>query len=447
MKIVMGKFRIFGFLFFLYFGCSSLLFANTLLDQADQLIKANRAAEAFDLLISNIETGAGTPQFDLLLGIAALESGQPTQAVFALERVLAMDPNNTRARLELGRAYFEMGENEAAKEEFTATKSQEVPSGVGEAIEQYLTAIDARLSARDRLFRFYVAGRAGYDSNVNSATDSSTVALPAFGNLVFTLDQTARELDSSFFRLSAGGLFSSRMFERDDLIAFAGADIFHRSTFNEQNFDTSAIDARAGLRYLKDDKNAFVGSLHGQKYLIDGDSSRNQAGVNLQWLHSRSRNTQFSVFGQWVIQRFPGQNVRDVNQYSGGVGIVHIFTAAGDPLVYASVSAGTDDELNDTRSDLGRTFAGIRIGGQYTWKDGINLIGSMNYQYSRYGDDDPLFRERRRDHFLLMRTGVELELVEKWIIQPEIQYIRNDSSLIINDFDRWQVFVNARYDF
>jgi tetratricopeptide (TPR) repeat protein len=422
--------------------------AEEIINQAQQLLNENKPAEAFDLLIVEIDQRSGTPEYDLVLGIAALDSDRPTQAVFAFERVLAVDPDNTRARIELARAYFEMGENEASREEFSYASTQEIPEEVSATIEEYLTAIDARLrvETQQRRIGFYLQASAGYDSNVNSATDSSTVALPAFGNLVFTLDNSARELDSGFYQVEGGASFSSLVPGQEKLAVFGGASLFHRPTYNERNFDTSAANAQLGLRYTQD-RNAFIASLQAQTYLIDEDTNRKQAGGNLQWLHTASERTQYSVFAQGLVQRFPGQRIRDVNQYSGGVGVVHLLRGKGNPVIYGSLFAGADYELIDTRPDFGRDFAGIRSGGQYSLNEHIKLIGSASYQYSRYGGDDPLFQERRRDHFVFLRGGVEYSYKQNWVLTPEVRYLLNDSSLIVNDFDRWQLLVTARYNF
>jgi tetratricopeptide (TPR) repeat protein len=425
----------------------SLSVAAADLSEASRLIDAGRHGDAYDLLIRDLEASAGTPDYDLLLGIAALESGHPTQAVFAFERVLDVDPDNVRARLELARAYYDMNENEAAREEFRVTRTKQLPAGVEQTIEQYLTAIDSRLRAEEKIFRFFVEAQAGYDTNVNSATDTSQVALPAFGNLVFTLDQSARELDSGFGRIRGGAAFSTKFMDRDDLRVFGGAEAYYRAAFSESDFSTAAGDAHLGLRYMVDDANALNVSVQGQNYQVGGDTNRNQGGVNLQWLHATPSNTQYSVFGQMVAQRFPGQSVRNVNQYSGGVGVVHIYNRPGDPLVYASVFAGTDEELNDLREDIGRTFVGVRAGGKYSLREDLDLIGGVNYQYSGYNANDPLFQETRKDHFFFLRAGLDYQVREQLKITPEVQYIHNDSTLPINDFDRWQLFVSARYDF
>ena len=297
------------------------------------------------------------------------------------------------------------------------------------------------------MFRFFVEARGGYDSNVNSATDTSTVALPAFGNLVFTLDQSARELDSGFFRIRGGASFSTKFMNRDNLLVYGGAQAYYRDAFDETDFSTAAGDANLGLRYILDENNAVTASVLGEVYRVGDRPNRNQGGFNLQWLHTVQKNTQYSVFTQGLVQRFPGQSVRNVNQFSGGVGVVHIYNRQGDPLVYASAFVGLDDELNSSRPDIGRTFVGVRTGGKYSLRKDLDLIGGLSYQYSGYGADDPLFQKTRKDNFVFVRAGVDYKYRDNLKFTPEIQYMRNYSTLPINDFSRWQFLLSARYDF
>src|ERR1051325_6517870 len=93
----------------------SLAFADELTDRAKRLLNQRQAKQAYELLLPQEGARAGDPEFDYLLGIAALDAGAPERAVFALERVLAVQPNNHVARAEIARAYLALGEREAAR--------------------------------------------------------------------------------------------------------------------------------------------------------------------------------------------------------------------------------------------------------------------------------------------------------------------------------------------
>lgn len=420
--------------------------ADALLDYARHLLDQGKAKLAYRILNDQLQQRAGSPDYDLLLGIAALNAGEPTRAVFALERVLSVQPDNARARAELARAYYQMGENKAAQQEFTSLKKRKLPPSVARTIDKYLSLIEGRLVATGTRINVYIQGAVGYDSNVNSATDTSNVAIPAFGNLIFTLDKTGRSLDSSFFSLGVGTTFSTPFHGREDLRIIGGLHFHQRIDYDETDFSPRVLDGQTGVRYAWGD-NAFVASLQGQKYYLGPQDYRDLAGGSLQWLRNFGRRTQFSLFGQIAVQRFPDQQIRDVNQYTGGVGVVHAFAIPGDPVLYASVFAGTDVQLKSSRDDLGRNFAGVRMGGEYPLGGHLTVVGNFTYQYSRYGGDDPLFLKRRRDHFIFARAGLVYQLDKHWSLRPEIQYSRIDSTLPINSFHRWQPFITIRNQF
>ena len=137
---------------------------------AKALLDARKPAAAYALLKPLEETRAGEPGFDYLIGIAALDSGEALEAVFALERVVDLAPDNGPARAELARAYLALGETEDARKEFTKVKALELPEDVEQRIDQYLATIDVYENATRTRFRPYVQMGLGYDSNVNGGT-------------------------------------------------------------------------------------------------------------------------------------------------------------------------------------------------------------------------------------------------------------------------------------
>lgn len=77
--------------------------------EMNSLVNSGQYQQAFDMGTANLEEWEGDPEFDFAYGLAALESGNPNEAVFALERVAATSTDGVlreRSRLELARAYF-----------------------------------------------------------------------------------------------------------------------------------------------------------------------------------------------------------------------------------------------------------------------------------------------------------------------------------------------------
>lgn len=97
------------------------------LRDADALLNARKPADAYNLLEPLDFEYSGNVRFDYLLGIAALDSGHPDKATLALERVLSVDPNFAGARLDMARAYFQLGDLPRAKTELEAVMKQDPP--------------------------------------------------------------------------------------------------------------------------------------------------------------------------------------------------------------------------------------------------------------------------------------------------------------------------------
>src|SRR6185369_18087686 len=83
---------------------------STLLAEARSMLDAGKAKEAYALLAEQEVAFAGTLEFDYLFGLAALDSHRAKEAVFALERVVAAQPDFPGARMDLARAQLELGE-------------------------------------------------------------------------------------------------------------------------------------------------------------------------------------------------------------------------------------------------------------------------------------------------------------------------------------------------
>ena len=113
--------------------------------RAQQLLNQNKPAEAYEYLAPFEDRYAGDVDFDYVLGISALDSGKSDKATLAFERVLAVNPNFAGARLDMARAYFQLGDADRAKAEFLTVRELNPPQQALAVIKQYLDAIDKKI--------------------------------------------------------------------------------------------------------------------------------------------------------------------------------------------------------------------------------------------------------------------------------------------------------------
>ena len=416
--------------------------ADELTDRAKTLLEQNKATEAFALLDTEENVRAGEVSYDLLLGVSALESGQNTRAVFALERVLAVEPNNARARAEIARAYLAMGDTTAARQEFESVQKQGVPPEVSDTIDRFLDAVDRIDSVTRTTVRGYAEAGLGYDSNVNAATSKSTIAIPGFGGLPFTLDSDSKASESWMSNL-AGGLNLRAPINRD--VAFvAGASGVLRSNFQAHQFDNLSADAYAGI-VVTQDKNVFSFNAQFNQYLLDDHNYRTAAGMSGQWQYNLDARNQFSAFVQYSDLHYPTQEVRDADRWVAGGAFAHAFR--GGEVVYASAYGLTEDPQQSGVQWLGFDGFGVRAGGQMNLNAKTVLFAGGAVEYRHYAAEDPSFLTERKDTQYDLTLGVNYTPARNWIVTPRLSFTYNDSNIDLNTYHREVASVVLRRDF
>lgn len=113
-------------------------FADSVLDQAQNLVNSKKYIQAYDLLAPLEDERAGQPDYDYIYGLTLLEAGEPSRAAFAFERCLGTDPNNGPCRVQMARTHLALGETVSSRKELDTIKQYNPPPEVKQLVEQYL---------------------------------------------------------------------------------------------------------------------------------------------------------------------------------------------------------------------------------------------------------------------------------------------------------------------
>lgn len=418
-----------------------LALGDALTDRAKALLKRSDAKAAYELLLPLESQRAGDPEFDYLLGIAALDAGDPERAVFALERVLALQPNNHVARAEIARAYYAMGEREAARREFQTVRAQAIPEEAKATVERFLSAIAAAETTR---IDGYAELSLGYDTNVNSAIGSSTIAIPAFGGATFTLAPSLTERGDQFFNFAGGVNFTRKLSQPWSMVGGVAASV--RRNTHASPFDTDTLDGNLGLRYSSG-LNAYTLGAQAQYFAIDGNHYRDTTGVVAQWQRSFDERTQATLFGQHAQLRYATQPVRDADRSIVGVAYARAFSGEFSPAFFASLYVGEEKEADAAFPHLGHQPVGARLGGQLRLGGGWSLFGSVFYEQRKYGGTEPLFLVRREDTQTDINAGLSYLWRPGTTVLAQLTHTDNKSNVDLNNFDRTVFSMSLRLNF
>jgi tetratricopeptide (TPR) repeat protein len=419
----------------------SASFADALLDQAKRLLARQQAKQAYELLLPHEAARAGQPDYDYLLGIASIDAGEGERAVFALERVLAVQPNNHLARAEIARAYLLLGEREAARREFETVRQQQIPPEAKENIDRFLAAI--RVAETTRVDGYIELG-AGYDSNVNAATRNSQIALPSLGGIIATLDPASTERDDAFGLLAAGINLTHRLAPEWALVGAASGSA--RVHSDEDRFDQLTLDGSLGARWSRGKEAITLGG-QAQTFELDHDRYREITGLVAQWQHTYDERRQATLFGQYSQLRYPTQSIRNADREVIGVAYGKAFSGAYSPVLFTSGYVGRERELASGVPHLGHELWGLRVGGQLRLGLGWSIIGNASYEERKYGGPEPIFLVTRKDKQTDVSAGVSYLIRPNTVLLGQVGYTDNNSNVAINKFDRTVATISLRVNF
>ncbi|MES2413635.1 MAG: surface lipoprotein assembly modifier [Pseudomonadota bacterium] len=417
---------------------------DALVLQARDLLDKGQARQAFDLLEPQETPRAGDPDFDTLLGISANETQQFTRAIFALERVLSVQPENSRARAELGRALFSVGDTAASRRVLLETKRDNIPVEAAATIDQFLQAIDRTEEAARSSVKTYVEAGFGYDTNINSGPGNANVAVPAFGGLVFTLNNAGIATKDNYAMVGAGISARYVVDPRWSLIGnFSGNGRGHQNPRNN-SFNSFQLDANAGASY-RYEKHEFSGVVQVGQYDVGGSTAREQAGVVGEWTYRFDGFRQLSSYIQYGTLNYPSQTIRNADRTVIGTSYAHAFRDG--LLVFGGAYAGTEKEKNSAFPQFGHKLLGLRTGAQQELAQNLSAFGGLSYESRRFNGQDPLFLVVRRDTQWNLNLGLNWIPGKFWRVTPQLSYTTVKSNVAISDFNRVVLSVNVRRDF
>jgi tetratricopeptide (TPR) repeat protein len=348
----------------------------------------------------------GLPRFDLYHGILLMAEEQYDEAIFSFERVLIFTPDQHRARLELGRAYYLTQNYERAKDSLNQILAIDPPASVKSKVKTLLARVDEAM--RRSQVQTNVGGGivVGWDSNVNSGSNLEGTLDPNLLGLT-ELTSASEPIASLFTQWSfTTGLTKPTSQNAASQFTF---DYTLRNYTEPNVSDTSAM--------------TVFGSINSQS-----DRWRSQAPANAQfsWLAGNlwqasvdvSASQQYLVWGPlWagvkvgtvMTVAISDANLSNAKDLAGIVfdakerGRVHSLSS----LYLQTSQAGQDDGHTEWRGFANR----YQLAWSLPWNIQSNV--SIAHEWRQYKADDLFFTvndistERKRRQDQIIRTDIQ----------------------------------------
>lgn len=390
---------------------------------AQQLMEQGRRDEAQGLLAQLESDNAGGQERRFLQALLDASEGRLDTAIIGLRSILDEDPTLLRVRLELARALFAAGDDEAADYHFQLAAGDQPGVSVMQAIEQYRRAIRNR-----RAWRFDFETALAPDTNINGATDADHIRVLG---LPFKLDESSQRRSGLGVAITTSG---SYRFRRDSAAPIYAAVWGHSLQYRDQSFNDESAGIEIGPEWTNQWGRLRVTG-RGAQHWFGGNPYETRTGMrlSLETMRNPGRMLLNAVTAEQVV--YPDQKHLD--------GVDVSLTSALSQVLGAQTIGSTWISLSRKTAEQGGyafTQGALGIGVSHELALGLRAGAAVGYVRSIYDDALPVFGIRRKDRIWTFETSL---MKRDWNVagfapQLRVSYGDTHSTIALNQSQRWR---------
>lgn len=410
--------------------------------ESSQFDQAYQTAQANPQLIGDVH-------FDFLYGVAAINVGRVAEGLLALERHLSAVPANDRARLELARGYFLLGEYTRARSEFEFVLRYNQPAGVRANIAGFLQAMQARESSDRRASaRFYAELGGGYDSNINGGTHNTSYQV---GPETIVPDPASRQVGDYMAQVAIGGQHQMRVSNR--MSVFIGADLDHRKNERQEAYDLSNGSLYIGFTQLSGAA-LWRTTLSTSQLLVGHKRYRDAFALGTEASLSFSPEQNLLIFAQYSQRSHAAADEdRDGRVLNLGAMFTHNLSGAwGSPSLGVRAVYAQEDNERD-RKDFSKRGPLLRVFGSVTPLERLRVSAGLSASLERYGGADAFYQLQgdpnavREDKSVSADVVLNYALDAQWSLRADATWTVTESNQDLYDTRRKALTFKVRYQF
>lgn len=395
--------------------------------------------QAFEVLSDAVRIYPGDEAINFALGQAAYAAGKLSHALFAYDRVLLLNPNNQRARLDKARTCFMMEQYEQARSQFLDVLETQPPADVDQNIRQFLDAIEER-TCRYNWDSSVLTG-VFYDDNINYGLASDLIDSEAG---VLEVESSSLPGEAWGLAWNAGGNLRTELGERDCWSAAMGASAY--MTFLNDYEEQEIGYYRVAAHMQWSDLRSYADFMLRGDHLDYGHSSLlNVTGFDPTWVYMIDSHWRSTTEATVEYRDYTGETDRDALYCRLGEKGHFIF---GEQMHSVSLGCNGFYEASENESYGNRGWeadAGIR----FHLPLHLTLFSDLSYRQTRYHEElfPDLQSSPRQDDMWQSMSGLEWNSGGIWGIEFNYRRVHNNSNFGLYEYRRNVYTLNCLFRF
>ncbi|MGP1581028.1 MAG: tetratricopeptide repeat protein [Wolinella sp.] len=361
--------------------------------EAINLYNLGKFSQAKELLLHLTRESPNDSELNFLLGRSALELKEYDLALAAFDRVLLLNPQHARTRLEIARIYFERRNYTLARKEVDSVLAGKLPPSVRENAEAFRRRI-VSMSTPHTWGGILMLG-IERDDNVNNDIGNKTFILPLY---YLPLKGNKKRDDFSFFE-GASFVHTYDFGEREGWAMENNLSLFNKNYAKEHKVNLALGSVSTGLSYTEG-MHKFIIPLGYDKIFLGGEGYLDtfNTGVRYRRIFSASLLGEAGILAKRsdFVTKY---KLRNNDELAFLVGIKIALGSKSHPTILSLNATRRNVYARyDTRTDVGLSERGYRFELSKEVYPFVRVSGSYAYKKTWYKKRDTLFLTERRDH-------------------------------------------------
>jgi tetratricopeptide (TPR) repeat protein len=397
--------------------------------------KFAQALPIFNQISADVET------MDIMwwLGTSAVKVGETKLAIEKFRKMLAIDPQLHRVRLELAVAYFQLKQYQEARKEAETVKQSRPPEAVLRNIDKLLAAIEE--STKTLYWNARFSQGLQWDSNISSGPDQKVLNVTG-GTLTLSDDATKTSGWSSIENFSGNILYDFG--QKQGFMWNTTADVYNQFYFSNGKYNYTLADISTGIWWTgANDILKLPVGISKQEY---GSSPLSTIyHFKPSWEHYFT--PYFSVRGQysWSKENFMDVGNNDLNNVTNRYEITPNFFFQNRRHI-VSANVGYEISAADSRRfTYTAPYSAVSYYTRFPTKTDLFLryqFGERNYKAAPI-----LYTEERIDRRHSITAVLSQEFLKHFFAALAFNYIENNSNLELFSFRKQTCTLSMGFNF
>lgn len=395
--------------------------------------------KACDLFLQLFRDRPQDERVNFGLGLSAMKAGKLSHARFAFERLLVMNADNQRARVELARTLAAMELYDLSREEFEKVLLCNPPEKVRTNIEAFLHQI--KRNSRSWTAGAQLSAGAFYDDNINIGPSESLIDTG-----VGRLEVNARSRPESAWGASAGASAAGTydLSWRRDWLLTAGLNANQTLIPDSPDYEVRYLRAQGGLRRPAP-STLFDLPIKVEDLNYGHEPFVSIVGAEPMLLFAPSRDWHHITQAVLEYRNYAGGGDRDGMTYKLSQTVKRFFGPARHSL---ALSLGGFQENADL-DGFANSGPECSVTGELRPLSMTTLYGLAMYRQATYREIlmTGLQTEARKDHEYQVVAGIRQSFTAFWGVDLSWRHIENQSNFGLYDYDRNMVNLSTFMSF